>query len=35
MANFDAAKAMFTQIDTNRDGRYERKNFNKMINFIF
>jgi hypothetical protein len=25
MANFDAAKAMFTQIDTNRDGRYESK----------
>jgi hypothetical protein len=24
MANFDVAKAMFSQVDTNSDGRYER-----------
>jgi len=24
MANFDVAKAVFSQVDTNKDGRYER-----------
>jgi hypothetical protein len=24
MANFDVAKAIFSQVDANKDGRYER-----------
>jgi hypothetical protein len=31
MANFDAAKAIFAQVDTNRDGRYEIKIERKVL----
>jgi len=31
MANFDVAKALFSQIDTNKDGRYEIIIFKKRF----
>jgi hypothetical protein len=30
MANFDVARAIFTQVDTNKDGRYEIIIFKKF-----